>query len=191
MRSHPLLAFATASTTITASLLNPMFAAKTQSLHKSPSAHVRRDQRSIADRLDATRLTKTVEPIELIAQPVVADSLTTLINLEHQYTLRQERNTHALRRTVPRSTTSTKTSVSQQSVWVKLRDCESGGNYSENSGNGYYGAYQFSPWTWWSLGLPGMPNVASSSAQDAAARALQVRSGWRSWPSCSATLGLS
>ena len=40
-------------------------------------------------------------------------------------------------------------------VWAGLRQCESGGNYADNTGNGYYGAYQFSLATWHGLGFPG------------------------------------
>jgi len=39
-------------------------------------------------------------------------------------------------------------------TWLlELRDCESGGNYADDTGNGYYGAYQFSLGTWERLGL--------------------------------------
>ncbi len=75
-------------------------------------------------------------------------------------------------------------------VWYELRLCESGGNYAENSGNGYYGAYQFSLSTWYGLGFTGLPNQAAPATQDRAAQALQAESGWGPWPSCSAQLGL-
>jgi hypothetical protein len=75
-------------------------------------------------------------------------------------------------------------------VWAELRDCESGGNYAEDTGNGFYGAYQFAPSTWSALGYPGLPNEAPPAVQDAAAQALQSRSGWGQWPGCSAKLGL-
>ncbi len=74
--------------------------------------------------------------------------------------------------------------------WSALANCESGGNYSENSGNGYYGAYQFSQQTWNSLGYSGNPADASPAEQDAAAQALQASGGWSQWPSCSSQLGL-
>src|SRR5947209_1954760 len=45
-------------------------------------------------------------------------------------------------------------------VWARLRACESGGAYNRNSGNGYYGAYQFSASTWHRLGYAGMPHQA-------------------------------
>lgn len=75
-------------------------------------------------------------------------------------------------------------------VWAELRSCESGGNYAEDSGNGFYGAYQFLPSTWWSLGFSGMPNQAPPAVQDRAARLLLQRQGWGAWPACSQMLGL-
>ena len=65
-----------------------------------------------------------------------------------------------------------------------LRMCESGGNYGINTGNGYYGAYQFSASTWRGLGYSGYPNQASPATQDAAVRKLYARTGWSSWPVC-------
>jgi hypothetical protein len=73
----------------------------------------------------------------------------------------------------------------------RLAQCESGGNYSINTGNGYYGAYQFSAGTWRSLGYGGLPHQASPAVQDEAAAKLQARSGWGQWPACSRKLGLS
>ncbi len=75
-------------------------------------------------------------------------------------------------------------------VWAELRQCESGGNYATDTGNGYYGAYQFSAATWHGLGYPGLPNEASPAVQDQAAAQLQARSGWGQWPACSRKLGL-
>jgi len=74
--------------------------------------------------------------------------------------------------------------------WLALRECESGDNYSINTGNGYYGAYQFTAATWWSLGFTGLPSDAPPSQQDLAARVLQARAGWGAWPACSVMLGL-
>lgn len=67
---------------------------------------------------------------------------------------------------------------SNLSTWLsKLRGCESGGNYAENTGNGYYGAYQFSLGTWQSLGLSGLPSSAPASVQDQAIIRNTNRSG--------------
>jgi resuscitation-promoting factor RpfA len=74
-------------------------------------------------------------------------------------------------------------------VWAKLRACESGGRYNVNTGNGFYGAYQFHPRTWRGLGYPGLPHQAPPEMQDEAARKLQARSGWGQWPVCSRRIG--
>jgi hypothetical protein len=75
-------------------------------------------------------------------------------------------------------------------VWYELRMCESGGNYAIDTGNGYYGAYQFALSTWYGLGFSGLPSDAAPAVQDEAAAELQARSGWGQWPTCSAELGL-
>jgi len=71
-----------------------------------------------------------------------------------------------------------------------LRGCESSGRYETNTGNGYYGAYQFDIGTWRGLGLSGLPSGADPDLQDAAASALEQDRGWQPWPACSARLGL-
>lgn len=75
-------------------------------------------------------------------------------------------------------------------VWQELRDCESGGNYQANTGNGFYGAYQFSASTWSQMGYPGRPDQEPYWMQDEAAQRLQAAGGWGQWPTCSAALGL-
>lgn len=75
-------------------------------------------------------------------------------------------------------------------VWLRLRECESGNNYQANTGNGFYGAYQFSASTWSNLGYPGRPDLEPPAMQDEAAQKLQAQSGWGQWPACSAALGL-
>ena len=74
--------------------------------------------------------------------------------------------------------------------FARLRQCESGGNYAINTGNGFYGAYQFDRGTWNGLGYPGTANQASPATQDAAAAKLQSQRGWSPWPACSRKLGL-
>jgi len=75
-------------------------------------------------------------------------------------------------------------------VWAQLRQCESGGNYAIDTGNGYYGAYQFSATTWHGLGFTGLPSENPPAVQDEAAVELQARSGWGQWPACARRLGL-
>lgn len=84
----------------------------------------------------------------------------------------------------------TPASAAGSDPFAQLRQCESGGNYSINTGNGYYGAYQFALGTWQSLGYSGLPSSASPATQDEAARRLQARSGWGQWPACARMLGL-
>lgn len=75
-------------------------------------------------------------------------------------------------------------------VWDELAECESGGNWSINTGNGYYGGVQFSLGSWNAMGGEGLPSEASKDEQIAIASALQARSGWGQWPACSRKLGL-
>jgi hypothetical protein len=77
-----------------------------------------------------------------------------------------------------------------EATLARLRQCESGGNYASNTGNGYYGAYQFSLRTWRALGYTGRPDLAPPAVQDEAAATLQARSGWGQWPGCSRKLRL-
>jgi transglycosylase-like protein len=75
-------------------------------------------------------------------------------------------------------------------LWLELRECESGDNYQADTGNGYYGAYQFSWATWVDLGYPGRPDQEPYWMQDEAAQRLEAMDGWGQWPSCSTALGV-
>ena len=75
-------------------------------------------------------------------------------------------------------------------VWAKLAQCESGGNPRTNTGNGFYGMYQFTLETWQSLGGTGYPHEADAATQTEMAKRLQQRAGWGQWPGCSDKLGL-
>ncbi len=79
---------------------------------------------------------------------------------------------------------------SNSSVWDALAQCESGGNWSINSGNGYYGGLQFSLQTWRAYGGTGMPHEASKAEQIAVAEKIKAGQGWGAWPACSSKLGL-
>ena len=80
-------------------------------------------------------------------------------------------------------------SVDDGSVWDRIAACESGGNWSINTGNGYYGGLQFSAATWKSVGGPGLPHENSREVQITYAKILQERSGWGQW-SCAAKVGV-
>jgi resuscitation-promoting factor RpfA len=78
-------------------------------------------------------------------------------------------------------------------TWNRLAQCESGGDWHINTGNGYYGGLQFSDSTWDSFG-----GGRYASRADLATRAQQIQiaekvldgQGWGAWPACSAELGL-
>jgi resuscitation-promoting factor RpfB len=74
--------------------------------------------------------------------------------------------------------------------WAKLRMCEAGGDYTRNSGNGYYGAYQFNLSTWQSNGGTGYPHQASPAVQDEIALRLYSRRGASPWPICGRYLSM-
>jgi uncharacterized protein YabE (DUF348 family) len=77
-------------------------------------------------------------------------------------------------------------------VWDQLADCESGGNWAINTGNGYYGGLQFSLSTWRAYGGPGYPHQQSRETQIAIATKVRDANGggYGSWPHCSQQLGL-
>lgn len=77
------------------------------------------------------------------------------------------------------------------SVWDRLAQCESGGNWAINTGNGYYGGLQFSASTWRAWGGSGLPHQASRETQIAIATKMRDASGgYGAWPHCSSVLGL-
>lgn len=77
------------------------------------------------------------------------------------------------------------------STWDALAQCESGGNWSINTGNGFSGGLQFTSSTWSAYGGTGSPQNASREQQIAVAERVQASQGWGAWPSCSSQLGLS
>ncbi len=79
-------------------------------------------------------------------------------------------------------------------TWDRLANCESGGNWHINTGNGYYGGLQFASSTWTSYGggrYASRADLATREEQIAIAEKLVRNSGWGAWPACSAALGLS
>jgi nucleoid-associated protein YgaU len=76
-------------------------------------------------------------------------------------------------------------------TWDALAECESGGDWSINTGNGFSGGLQFTPSTWAAFGGTGSPENASKAEQIAVAEKVQATQGWGAWPACTAKLGLS
>lgn len=81
-------------------------------------------------------------------------------------------------------------SAAPDSAWDKLAQCESGGNWKINTGNGYYGGLQFNPTTWRAFGGKGLPHQASREEQIAVAEKTLAAQGWNAWPSCSRKTGV-
>ena len=72
----------------------------------------------------------------------------------------------------------------------RVAQCESGGRWNVNTGNGYHGGLQFSQESWNAAGGSGNPANASREEQIRVAENLQGMQGWGAWPSCSSQLGL-
>ncbi|WP_079197939.1 transglycosylase family protein [Streptomyces sp. CB03911] len=80
------------------------------------------------------------------------------------------------------------------SVWDKVAQCESGGNWSINTGNGYYGGLQFSQSTWKAYGggqYAPQAHKASKGQQIAVAEKVLSSQGPGAWPVCSVKAGLT
>ncbi|MCC4318188.1 transglycosylase family protein [Streptomyces malaysiensis] len=81
----------------------------------------------------------------------------------------------------------TSASAATTSQWDQVAQCESGGNWSINTGNGYYGGLQFSSSTWAAYG-----GTAYASTADKASKAQQIQiaekvlgsQGKGAWPVC-------
>lgn len=83
--------------------------------------------------------------------------------------------------------------VQNGAVWDQLAQCEAGGNWSINTGNGYHGGLQFSPSTWNAYGgqeYAPYAYMATREQQIAVATKVQAAQGWGAWPGCTAKLGI-
>lgn len=76
-------------------------------------------------------------------------------------------------------------------TWDSLAECESSGNWSDDTGNGFYGGLQFTLDSWQTVGGTGNPADASRDEQIMRAEMLQQEQGWAAWPDCAAQLGLT
>ena len=84
--------------------------------------------------------------------------------------------------------------VSDRETWDRLAQCEATGNWSINTGNGYYGGLQFDAGTWRSNGgtaYAALPHQATREQQIAiATKVRDARHGYSAWPACAKKLGL-
>ena len=82
---------------------------------------------------------------------------------------------------------------SRGGIWDSIAECESGGNWAINTGNGYSGGLQFHPQTWAGHGgtqYAPSAHLATREQQIAIAEKVQASQGWGAWPACTAALGL-
>ena len=84
---------------------------------------------------------------------------------------------------VPMAAT-TATAQADSVNWDAIAQCESGGNWSTNTGNGHYGGLQFKPATWSSNGGVGNPATASRAEQIRVAENVLRTQGLKAWPKC-------
>lgn len=73
--------------------------------------------------------------------------------------------------------------------WDAMAQCESGGNWAADTGNGFYGGLQFTPATWSSHGGTGSPAAASREEQIRVARNVLQTQGLGAWPVCGGPVG--
>lgn len=121
------------------------------------------------------KLTTRQMPADAVVEPVVVAASTT------------NRSAPVVRSAAPRVVAAP---VASGSVWDQLAACEAGGNWSINTGNGYYGGLQFTVSSWQAVGGSGLPSDASREEQIQRGEMLLARQGWGAWPACTAKLGL-
>lgn len=79
---------------------------------------------------------------------------------------------------------------SEVATWDRLAQCESSGDWSADTGNGFFGGLQFTQSSWEMVGGTGNPADASRNEQIMRADMLEQEQGWTAWPVCSQKLGL-
>jgi hypothetical protein len=84
---------------------------------------------------------------------------------------------------------SSSAAISSPVDWDAIAQCESGGNWAADTGNGYYGGLQISAATWRANGGVGSPAAASPQEQIAVANRIMATQGPAAWPKCSMSTG--
>jgi nucleoid-associated protein YgaU len=87
----------------------------------------------------------------------------------------------------------TSASAAGGATWDRVAECESGGSWSADNGNGYYGGLQISQENWVKYGgldYAESPDVASRSQQIAVAERILAAEGVAAWPTCGLLAGL-
>jgi hypothetical protein len=147
------------------------------------------DQSSSADR-DALHPSGKLSHDEALKDRLVRTNLRLARRLERRPNERRlrtlpvsvlrERNARLRKRVAKRENANSTASAPLEAIAA----CESGGNPSANTGNGFYGKYQFTQSTWESVGGTGNPAAASEAEQNRRAALLYAREGSSPWPVC-------
>src|SRR5699024_1246871 len=92
------------------------------------------------------------------------------------------------------ATASSANASTSSGVWDRVAQCESGGNWSINTGNGFYGGLQFTTSTWQAFGggqyAPNAHQATKAQQIEVAQKTLQAQ-GPGAWPVCSVEAGLT
>ena len=94
---------------------------------------------------------------------------------------------------LPAATLAAPADAATTRTWNRLAQCESGGRWHINTGNGYYGGLQISRSTWYGFGggrYAALPSRASKTQQIQVAERIKRAQGWGAWPTCSRRIGV-
>jgi hypothetical protein len=152
---------------------------------KSTIAHLAARRAKAAQHAYLTASTVNLEPRRAAADHARRHARATA-TIAHLARVKADR---AVKASQPRASRSA-TRIAPAGVWDKLAQCESGGNWRINTGNGYYGGLQFSLSSWRAVGGSGYPHAASKAEQILRAERLKAKQGWGAWPACTRKLGL-
>ncbi len=155
-------------------------------LSRSPVAIINRGSLSARGEMAATEPTDTAESLEGEPMPTPASA-------PMEATLYSTATPPPAPTAPPAAAAPAPVTYSGTSVWDDLAQCESGGNWAINTGNGYYGGLQFSYDTWHGYGggeFADYPHQASREEQIIVAERLRAVRGYAPWPACRAKLGL-
>jgi hypothetical protein len=136
-----------------------------------------------------------VGPVAYVAYDVHAATAQALADLE-MFVQSTTTTTTTARRVTPRVMPAANHDSGDGSRWDQLAQCESGGNWATNTGNGFGGGLQFAhgpQWsTWRAFGgteFAADPWDATREQQIVVAERVLARSGWKAWPGCAAREG--
>ena len=149
--------------------------------------------RQIADRGDAGRAASIAGTLAALSAPLGAEDLSPSLPDAAPATVALAAELRAIATPRPRAVAPPPVAPVGDDVWDRLAQCESGGNWAINTGNGYYGGLQFSYSTWHAYGggaYADYPHQATREQQIAVAERLRAQRGYQPWPACRAELGL-